>query len=229
MVSSAWTRDFYPRHGDGVAFDRVVFFSDAVFAIALTLAAVEIGLPEVEGDDLSPAALWAAFAAKGGLIAGFAVAFVWVAIYWRANHRFTMTLRGMNGVYVGSVLVYLALIAFLPIPAATLGEYWLNPMAIVLFALYGSAVSGMEVVLMLVAARHRLYVAQPDRAFLRRVVVGSLTPLAAFLTSIPLAFVATWLAVSWWFLGAVIGGFAVARFLPADPPPDPVLQPGPAD
>ena len=36
-MASVWTRTFYPRE-DGVAFDRVVFFSDAVFAISDILA-----------------------------------------------------------------------------------------------------------------------------------------------------------------------------------------------
>ena len=63
-MSSVWTRTFFPR-GDGVAFDRVVFFSDAVFAIALTLAAVEIGMPELTGDANSVAGLWDAVLDKG--------------------------------------------------------------------------------------------------------------------------------------------------------------------
>ena len=56
-----WSRRYYPREGDGVGFDRVVFFSDAVFAIAITLMAVEIGVPEIEEPD-STHALWTAFA-----------------------------------------------------------------------------------------------------------------------------------------------------------------------
>lgn len=224
MSQSAWTRTFYPRHGDGVGFDRVVFFSDAVFAIALTLAAVEIGLPEIEGDPTSPAAMWDAFVAKGGVIGGFVVAFIWVAIYWRANQRFTMTLRGMDGAYIRGVLVFLALVAFLPVPAAALGEYWTNPLAVVLWALYASAVSGMEVVLLLIADRRGLFVAPLSPAFRRRAVVGSLTPLVAFLTSIPLAFVATWLAIAWWFAVAMALGYAVSRWMVADPPMDPVEE-----
>ena len=124
-MASVWTQNFYPR-GDGVAFDRVIFFSDAVFAIALTLAAVEIGLPEVEGDPNSVSALWDAIVGKGPALVGYLVAFIWVAIYWRANHRFVLTLRGMDSRYVFATIVYLALIALLPVPAEMLGEFWGN-------------------------------------------------------------------------------------------------------
>jgi uncharacterized membrane protein len=219
-MASAWTRTFYPREGDGVAFDRVVFFSDAVFAIALTLAAVEIGLPEVQGDPTSAAALWDAVREKGPALIAYFVAFVWVAIYWRANHRFVMTLRGMNSRYVAATLVFLALIALLPVPASLLGEYYRNPLAIALFALYASAVSAMEVVLFLTASRGELFVAAPSRAFARLQVLGSLSPVVVFLTSIPLAFVSTMLAVVWWGVGSFLAGWGLSR-TSAAPPEDP--------
>ena len=218
-MASVWTRTVYPRD-DGVAFDRVVFFSDAVFAIALTLAAVEIGLPEVEGDPNSVADLWAALVAKGPTLLAFAVAFLWVAIYWRANHRFVMTLRAMDSRYVLGTLVFLALIALLPIPAGVLGEYAGNPLAIAVFAVYASAVSGMETVLFVLALRGRLFLAQPEAAFARVQVLGSLSPVAVFLTSIPLAFVAPALAVLWWLVGSILAGFALSR-VHAPPPEDP--------
>ncbi len=223
-VRSVWNRTVYQRDGDGVAFDRVVFFSDAVFAIALTLAAVEIGIPEVDSADAdSPMALWNALVERGPAVAAYLVAFVWVAIYWRANHRFTMTLRAMNGRYVAAVIVYLALIALLPIPAGVLGEYWQNPTAVAVFAVYASAVSAMEVVLLLIADRDGLFVAPLSPAFRRAQVIGSLSPVVVFLTSIPLAFVSTGLALTWWVVGSVAAGFTISRLLPAEPPPD---QPG---
>ena len=217
---SAWTRTFYPREGDGVAFDRVVFFSDAVFAIALTLAAVEIGIPEVEGDTSSVQELWAAIVAKGPALVGFLVAFLVVAFYWRANHRFTMTLRGMDGAYIAAVIVYLGLIAILPLPAAMVGEYGQNPLMVVIFALYASAVSLMEIVLFLVADRQGLFLAPLSPRFRNLQVIGSLSPVVVFLSSVPLAFVNTTLAMIWWLVGSVLFGMLVSRFH-ADPPADP--------
>lgn len=220
---SAWTRNFYPREGDGVAFDRVVFFSDAVFAIALTLAAVEIGIPEIEGDPASIEVMWEAIVAKAPGVLGFVVAFLVVAFYWRANHRFTMTLRGMDGAYVRAIILYLGLIALLPLPAAMLGEYAENSLAVAVFAIYASAVSGMEVVLFWVADRGNLFVVPMTSAYRRAAVLGALSPLAVFLSSIPLAFVNPTVAMIWWLVGSVGLGFLFGRKSP--PPPDVVHSP----
>ena len=116
------------------------------------------------------------------------VPFIWIAVYWRANHRFTMTLSGMNPAYVRSVLLYLGFIAILPLPAAMLGEYPANPLAVSLFALYAAVVSSLEVLLFVVADRGGLFVAPLNAAFRRQQIIGSLSPALVFLLSIPIAF-----------------------------------------
>src|SRR5690349_8762405 len=78
--------------GLGVDLERIVFFSDAVFAIAITLLALEIRLPDdvltrVVGDF---GALWAALVPK---IASYATSFLVVGIYWAAHHRFFHYIR----------------------------------------------------------------------------------------------------------------------------------------
>jgi uncharacterized membrane protein len=221
-TTSSWTRKFYPREGDGVGFDRVVFFSDAVFAIALTLMAVDIGIPDLEGDQSSPGALWGALHDKGPRLAAYAVAFIWIAVYWRANHRFTSTLRGINSSYLYAVLLFLGFVALLPLPAAMLGEYSTNPLAVSIFALYAAIVSSIEVLLLVTAARGNLFVSPPSPAFLRQQVVGASSPAVVFLISIGIAFwIAPWLAIGFWLVGAIAAGILVSRFLPATPPPDP--------
>jgi uncharacterized membrane protein len=62
----------YLRHGAAGDFDRVVFFTDAVFAIAMTLLVVEIGVPErVAGEVDDPKALLDALGDKAPLIFAF--------------------------------------------------------------------------------------------------------------------------------------------------------------
>ena len=212
-----WTTNFYPREGNGVGFDRVVFFSDAVIAIAVTLMAVEIGLPEVE-DGASTSALWHAVVHKFPMFAAYVAAFAWVAFYWRANHRFTATLRGMTGRYIAVVLVYLGILALLPFPAGMLGHYWDNPVAVVIFAVFAAVVSAWETMLFIVADRDQLFIRPVTPEFRRQSIIGSLTPVVGFLLSIPLAFVSTWAAIACWFICAIVLGAGVSKMLPASPP-----------
>lgn len=208
----AWSTDRYAGDGLDAGFERVVFFSDAVFAIALTLMAVEIGTPETE-DGSSPAALWSAVVAKGPALAAYAIAFFWVAIYWRANHRFTATLRAMSGRYIAATLVYLALIALLPFPASTLGEYPNNAVSVALFAVFAATVSTMEIVLLVIAHRDDLFRRPFVPGELRYRVLGSLTPIPGFLISIPVAFASPTAGVLCWFLGSIAFGWIVGSKL----------------
>ena len=45
---TVFTRDRFRRGGDGLEFDRVANFADAIYAIALTLVVVGIGVPELD-------------------------------------------------------------------------------------------------------------------------------------------------------------------------------------
>jgi TMEM175 potassium channel family protein len=217
QADDPWTIRRYPREGNGAGFDRLIFFSDAVFAIALTLAAVEIGIPEIE--DPSPSALWEALVSKGPQLVGYLVAFLWVAFYWRANHAFTATLKAISSRYIVAVLGYLALVAFLPIPAALLGEYLDNPVAVAVFAVFAALLSAMEVVLWVVADRDDLFLVPPTPTFRRQAILGSLTPVPAFLISIPVGFVLTpGAAILTWFVVSVGLGWLVSRLVPASAP-----------
>ncbi|MDO8309237.1 MAG: TMEM175 family protein [Actinomycetota bacterium] len=175
----------YPR--GTAAFDRVVFFSDAVFAIALTLVAVGIGIPVV-ADRESNTELWAALVDKLPAIAAYAFTFFWVAFYWRANHAFTTRLTAMSGRYLAAVLLYLAFIALLPFPAATLGEYY-NAVALSFFLLFMAAVSALEVLLLVVADTDGLLEVRLTPAARRFEVAGSMTPVAAAVVAVPVSFV----------------------------------------
>jgi len=135
--------------------------------------------------------------------------------YWLAHHRFISLLRAMDQRFIVLNLVYLAFIAFLPFPTGLLGEYFSNPLSVVIYAVNVALVSGMEVVMYRNAYRHDLLERQPPPDVYRYGVAMSLSPLLFFALSIPIAFVSTTLAVCTWFLSILFGSFA-QRWAPKD-------------
>src|SRR3954451_14817451 len=73
----------YRRRSEELEFDRVAFFSDAVFAIAMTLLVVGIGIPHVRDSELADT-----LRDKDNEIFSFFLSFIVIGFYWLAHHRF---------------------------------------------------------------------------------------------------------------------------------------------
>jgi len=182
----------------------VLAFSDGLFAIAMTLLIVSVTVPHI-ADDSSIHDLADALNDLSPAFVSFFISFAVIGRYWLAHHQFISLLDAMDQAFIGLNLLYLAFIAFLPFPTALLGEYFSNPLSIVIYAVAVGIVSGMEVVLFRHAYRKDLLRRKPTPEVYRFGVIASLSPLFFFAISIPVAFVSTTLAVAIWFLTAPFG------------------------
>jgi len=104
------------------AFGRVLAFSDGVFAFAITLMVLAIRAPRPTDPDAGSGLLtllvdqWPAYLA-------FILSFFWVGLAW-VNHRviFSKLIR-TDHTLIWINLLFLLLIAFLPIPTAVVGQW----------------------------------------------------------------------------------------------------------
>jgi uncharacterized membrane protein len=198
---------------NSVEFARVLSFNDGLFAIAMTLLIVSIAVPTIS-DTNSVGDLGDALNDLSANFISFFISFAVIGRYWLAHHQFVSRLGAMDQAFISLNLVYLAFIAFLPFPTALLGEYFENPLSIVIYAVNVAIVSGMEVVLFSRAQNHDLLEQKLPGDVYRYGVAMSLAPVLFFLLSIPVAFVSTTLAACMWFLGIPFAAIA-QRWKPA--------------
>ena len=197
---------------DGAEFGRTLAFSDGLFAIAMTLLIVAVGVPKIS-DESSVHDLAHALGDLQPDFVSFFISFAVIGRYWLAHHRFFSLLGKVDQGLISLNLVYLAFIAFLPFPTALLGSYFSNPLSVVLYAVTVAIVSGMEVVLYRHAYLAHLLQRQPPPEVYRYGVIGSLSPVVFFMLSVPIAFVSTPLAVAFWF-GGIPFGIVADRWKP---------------
>jgi uncharacterized membrane protein len=173
----------YRRRSEELEFDRVAFFSDAVFAIAMTLLVVGIGIPHVRDSKIDDA-----LSEKGNEIFGFFLSFLVIGMYWLAHHRFFARLVAVDGRFMRLNLCYLAAIAFMPFPTGLVGSYGdSEAVVIVLYAVTLAVASALESMLFWHAHHARLMRRQLDEAAVRNYMIASLAPAVIFVISIPIA------------------------------------------
>jgi uncharacterized membrane protein len=99
--------------------ERLIFFSDAVFAIAITLLVIDLRAPR-----LPPGAPDAAVAAALGAMlpnfGGFALSFLVIGAFWIGHHRAFALARRWSDRLVAPNLLLLAMMAALPFFTALL-------------------------------------------------------------------------------------------------------------
>jgi uncharacterized membrane protein len=196
--------------------ERLAAFSDGVFAIAITLLVLPLADAEIHaetaGADLL-ALLPRAFT--------FALSFAVIGRFWIGHHNsLRRVVRTDNRLLVLN-LAFLFTIAFLPFPTSVLGETSDSTAATVLYAATIVATALSSTATWWYAARRQLLdpeLAPPSQT--RAALAGGLAAAAAFVPSIPLAFVAPG-AAKWTWLLLVPFSVAADRLFPAGSPDTP--------
>jgi uncharacterized membrane protein len=193
----------HPRHRDeaGVEFNRIVAFSDGVFAIAITLLVLGLLIPEGESD------LTQVLLNQDADLIAYGISFAVIGRLWISHHRFFATLERFDAGLMGLNLVYLAFLVLVPFTSQVLGDYSSETAAVVLYAINLACVS-LTFQAQIIYAYRRDLVWPEARETERLAGPANFLVAIVFLVSIPVAFLSTTAATVMW-----IAIFAAGRGL----------------
>jgi uncharacterized membrane protein len=167
---------------------RIEAFSDGVFAIAITLLIIEIGVPHLE-DEPPGTTLPQALVGLWPSYLGYVISFLQIGVIWANHHnRFRFIERSDHGLLFLNIL-FLMCVAFIPFPTALLAEYLESTAseretAGVIYAGTLAVTAVFFTLLWLYAAANRLVDRNLDsslvRAMTRRYLLGTVAYLLVF-------------------------------------------------
>ena len=111
MASRAEDQTFKP--------ERMLAFSDAVMAVAITLLVLDLKLP----GNVSDAELGHALHASLPNLAAYALSFVVIGLLWIGHHQQFSQIRRVDGVLIWLNLFFLLTIALIPFVTSLLSEH----------------------------------------------------------------------------------------------------------
>jgi len=197
-----------PARSDPAGLERIVFFSDAVFAIVITLLVLPLAVDvELGSEELGEA--------LGDLVpqlVAFVVSFLVIGQFWLAHHRTFGLIRRYDHMLLWLNLLALMAISFLPFPTALLGERGSDDGAVVAFyAGCLTAASALAGSVWFHAVRAGLVDQSVDADVIRGVTRRSAVSAAVFAVSVPLGLLGLGPAILCWLVALPIARGLVTR------------------
>lgn len=131
--------------------DRMIFFSDAVFAFALLLLAADIRLPDVIDDQT----IWAQLMELAPQFASFAISFALASLWWAVHLSATRELQVFDWPTALCNLLFLLCIVLLPFAADAFGANMMASTPLGLYWCVNAAASGAMTLLFFVMSRDK--------------------------------------------------------------------------
>lgn len=206
-------------HEDARAVDRLVFFSDAVIAIIITLMVLEVRLPPLSEHASQEQVLEGLIALIPKYLAVL-LSFLVIGLFWTLHHRRFNWVRKVDGWLVWCNLVYLLVLASVPFATSLVSEHS-GPISTVVYACVLATASLVAAVLWWHVKRRPEIVANPHAHREMRLAIWMSA--ATFLIFLSSAAVALWnhsVAQYMWALVFVAGRAAGWMFRwrnPAEP------------
>ena len=184
----------------GRELERILFFSDAVFAIAITLLVLNIEVPDIPPDLVSEELpgrlldLWPK-------LFSYVISFLVILMFWTAHHSIFRPIKSYDRGLIWLNSLFLMFIAFLPFPTALLGEYSDQQLVV---AIYAGSFAITRLLLTAVSwyatSGHRLVDDDLDLGTIRAFRVRGLAIPLVLLISIVVSFFSVEAAVYSWLL-----------------------------
>lgn len=171
--------------------ERMILFSDAVFAIAITLLVIELKVPIVDATHLTEAGFWDAFAEIWPKIGGFIVSFFIIGLYWTVHHKIFGYVVNYNQKLLWLNLIFLFSIVLMPFSTAIYSEYsqpeyihLVSPFAIYVFNISFTSVMNVVLWSYITNPKNKLAANLPSPIEIRNGKARSLTIMACFIISL---------------------------------------------
>lgn len=126
--------------------ERIVFFSDAVFAIAITLLVIEIKVPHLDHAASGRDFVIALVRLIPNFV-GYFFSFIVIGAYWVGHHKIYGQIASWNYGLVWRNILFLLAIAFIPFSTAFFSEHAMRRVPVVFYALVFTVAGILEIVL----------------------------------------------------------------------------------
>jgi uncharacterized membrane protein len=125
---------------------RLLALSDGVFAIAMTLLALDLAVPNLSGHVTSQQLIHA-LAQHTDSYWSFILSFYVIAIYWGGHRRLMRSVVVFNPKLVRDTVFLLLIVAALPFPTSVLGRYGGTPFALALYGAFNALATAALILL----------------------------------------------------------------------------------
>jgi len=163
--------------------ERLVFFTDAVVAIAITMLGLRLAVPIVEQPQLKEALfdMWPRFEVN-------LISFVMVAYFWHLHHKMFKVIVRHDTTLIALNFLWLIFLTMLPFSTDLLGRYHLNQTALVFYMSNMLAIGIVKIIMWIYSFRNKLTSHVVTKAFDRWAIIGATVPIVTFSLAILLAF-----------------------------------------
>ena len=192
---------------------RTISFSDAVIAIAITLLALDLKVPQVP-ESSAAAELPSALLELWPNLFSFALSFWIIGSYWLAHRRISEVVSAYDSKMQLINLLFLMWVVLMPFSMTLLGEYEHQQLPVVIYAVHNILTSLTLTWLWQHAIRDsRLVQANLDARLLRHSNFRSLVVQGVFLLSIGISFISVDAARLSWLLIWPLTGPVLQRYV----------------
>ncbi len=111
------------QNKDELQLERIIMFSDGIFAIAITLLIIEIKVPEIHSQ-VTDKVLWESLIKILPKFIGFVVSFFVIGLYWVGHHRMFKYINRSSSKLIWANLSFMFPIVVMPFSSAFFSEYY---------------------------------------------------------------------------------------------------------